>query len=74
VSWSALEPALNNLNSIESALNQLESFSSSTEYDALNRPIALTTPDKSVIRPEYNETNLLDKIKGNLRGSATVTT
>jgi hypothetical protein len=35
-----------------------EVFSSSTTYNALNRPITLTTPDASIIRPGYNEANL----------------
>ncbi|KYC35940.1 toxin [Scytonema hofmannii PCC 7110] len=44
------------------------SFSSSTTYDALNRPVILTTPDRSVIRPTYNEANLLNAIDANLQG------
>ena len=50
-----------------------ESFDSSTQYDALNRPIALTTPDGSTIRPAYNEANLLESETVNLRGAAAVT-
>lgn len=46
-----------------------ETFSSHTFYDALNRPITLTTPDKSVIQPTYNEANLLNALKANLRGA-----
>jgi RHS repeat-associated protein len=49
-------------------------YTSSTTYDALNRPVTLTSPDNSVIRPAYNEANLLDRLDGNLRGSADVTT
>jgi len=44
-----------------------EIFTSSTTYDALNRPTSLTTPDKSVIRPTYNEANLLEKLDVRLR-------
>jgi RHS repeat-associated protein len=40
----------------------------STTYDALNRPVTLTTPDNSVIRPTYNEANLLDAVEADLRG------
>jgi RHS repeat-associated protein len=47
-----------------------EAFSTSTIYDALNRPIAVTTPDKSVHRPIYNEANLLERVDVNLRGAA----
>ncbi|MEP0883709.1 FG-GAP-like repeat-containing protein [Trichocoleus sp. ST-U3] len=45
-----------------------ESFASSTTYDALNRPVTLTTPDQSVIRPTYNEANLLNAVDANLQG------
>jgi RHS repeat-associated protein len=48
-------------------------FASSTVYDALNRPITLTTPDNSTIRPLYNEANLLNAVAVNLRGAATAT-
>ena len=43
---------------------------SSTTYDALNRPVTVTTPDGSVYRPTFNEANLLDRIDVNLRGAA----
>ncbi|XHX76331.1 MAG: SpvB/TcaC N-terminal domain-containing protein [Stenomitos frigidus ULC029] len=43
-------------------------FASGTVYDALNRPIALTTPDNSTIRPSYNEANLLNAVDVNLQG------
>jgi RHS repeat-associated protein len=43
-------------------------FSNSTTYNALNRPVTLTTPDNSVFRPVYNEANLLNSIDVNLRG------
>src|SRR5262249_20179098 len=55
-------------------LLELEVFMSSTTWDALNRPSALTTPDKSVYRPTYSEANLLDKVDVNLRGAAAATT
>jgi RHS repeat-associated protein len=48
-------------------------FTSSTQYDALNRPIALTAPDGSVVRPTYNEANLLETVSANLRGAVTPT-
>jgi len=51
-----------------------EIFTSHTTYDALNRPIKLTAPDKSIIQPAYNEANLLDNLKVNLRGAETTTT
>src|SRR5207244_1329657 len=49
-------------------------YTSSTSYDALNRPVRLTSPDNSVIRPTYNEANLLERLAGDLRGSANATT
>lgn len=46
-----------------------EIFSSSTTFDALNRPLTLTTPDKSITRHTYNEANLLDQIDVALHGA-----
>jgi RHS repeat-associated protein len=45
-------------------------FTSSTIYDALNRPTAVTAPDGSIHRPTYNEAGLFDKVDVKLRGSA----
>ncbi len=59
--WSA-SPAL-----------EAEVFTSGSAFDALNRPTAVTAPDKSTYRPTYNEANFLDKVEVNLRGTATVT-
>src|SRR5262249_22534572 len=56
--WS-MEPAL-----------EAETFTSSTAYDALNRSIAVTTPDQSIYRPAFNEANLLEKVDVNLRGTS----
>jgi YD repeat-containing protein len=47
-----------------------ETFISSTEYDALNRPITVTAPDSSIITPSYNEANLLEKVEVQLKGAA----
>ena len=47
-----------------------EVFAAETTYDALNRPITLTSPDASVVRPGYNESNLLQSLAVNLRGAA----
>jgi len=59
--WSAAPPLLPDV------------FTSSTQYDALNRPIAGTSPDGSVVRPTYNEANFLETVSVNLRGAATAT-
>lgn len=50
-----------------------EHFHSSTRYDALNRPVALTTPDGSVVLPGYNDANLLERVDATLRGGAATT-
>ena len=46
---------------------------SSSRFDALNRPVSLTAPDGSVYRPTFNEANLLEKVDVNLRGAQTAT-
>ncbi len=48
-------------------------FTSSVTYDAFNRPVRLTSPDNSVIRPIYNEATMLKYLEANLRSSADVT-
>jgi RHS repeat-associated protein len=55
------------------ALLESEIFANSTEFDALNRPTKLTTPDQSEIRPGYNEANLLERVDANLRGDPQAT-
>jgi RHS repeat-associated protein len=48
---------------------QPETYGAVTSYDALNRAQSLTTPDRSVIHPAYNEANLLDRVEVRYRGS-----
>jgi RHS repeat-associated protein len=48
-------------------------FASATTYDALNRPVTITSPDGSVSRPTYNEASLLIQVSVNLRGAGPVT-
>jgi RHS repeat-associated protein len=48
-------------------------FSVGSRFDALNRPIATTTPDGSVTRPTFNEANLLERIDVQVRGSRAAT-
>ncbi|MFN0088302.1 MAG: SpvB/TcaC N-terminal domain-containing protein [Blastocatellia bacterium] len=50
-----------------------EHFTSSTSYDALNRPVMLITPDNSRVRPGYNEANMLERVEVNLRGADAAT-
>ncbi|EYF04841.1 Hypothetical protein CAP_3867 [Chondromyces apiculatus DSM 436] len=52
---------------------QTETFTSSTAYDALNRPISTTKPDQSETRPTYNEAGLLEAVDVRLRGASTWT-
>ena len=56
------------LNWSASVLLEEDIYTSHTRYDALNRPIAVTAPDHSVIHPAYNEANLLKGVEVNLRG------
>lgn len=81
IGWPAIDPLPNvsslDLPAIEAALVPLiegETFSSCTEYDALNRPIKQVMPDASIIWPSFNEANLLKSVEVNLRGSETDTT
>jgi hypothetical protein len=46
-----------------------EVFTSSTTYDALNRPSSLISPDNSEIHPIYNEANLPERVEVRLRGA-----
>jgi RHS repeat-associated protein len=52
------------------ALEAGSGFATITVYDALNRPVSLTTPDTSVIRPIYNERSLLSGMSADLRSGA----
>ena len=49
-------------------------YTASTSYDALNRPVNMTTPDGSVLRPGYNPAGQLDRLDGRIRGADTTTT
>ncbi|MER2603014.1 MAG: SpvB/TcaC N-terminal domain-containing protein, partial [Candidatus Competibacter phosphatis] len=46
---------------------------SQTTYDALNRPLTVTSPDGSVYRPIFNKANLLDKVDVKLHGALKAT-
>lgn len=75
--WAAIDAvipaaptATMNLAALEAALAPLledETFTTETAYDALNRPVAITTPDSSVTLPTYNEANLLEQMAVRLR-------
>jgi RHS repeat-associated protein len=57
----------------QSPVLENETFSTSSTYDALNRPVTIITPDASVIRPTYNEANLLERLTVDLFGAANPT-
>jgi RHS repeat-associated protein len=44
-------------------------FPSAMKYDALNRAIGVTAPDKSIYRQKFNDANLLEAVDVNLRGT-----
>ncbi|MGE5465525.1 MAG: SpvB/TcaC N-terminal domain-containing protein, partial [Syntrophothermus sp.] len=65
---------------VEQEMLEGEIFTSSTTYDALNRPVELIAPHSNkpetkinIIRPRYNEANLLESIEANLNGAANAT-
>jgi YD repeat-containing protein len=51
-----------------STVLEKETYSSETAYDALNRPVALTAPDGSVVTPGYNAANLVETMQVSLKG------
>lgn len=61
VDWSDAPP-------LESKL-----YISTNTYDALNRVVRSTAPDRSTIHFQYNESSLLNKINVNLRGAEVAT-
>jgi RHS repeat-associated protein len=76
VDWKVLE-SLTSVAAIEAAAESLlekEIFASSSETDALGRPITITLPDQSVFKPVYNEANVLDALQVKIKGSSTFTT
>ena len=48
---------------------ETESFATQTDYDALNRAIAVTTPDGSIYRPRFDAGGQLQSIDVNIRGA-----
>ncbi|MGV9867047.1 SpvB/TcaC N-terminal domain-containing protein [Rhodococcus koreensis] len=74
--WSMLAD-LTDLSQIAAAAEPLlepaPPLTTKTNYDALNRPTTITTPDNSEYRPSFNDANLLQRVEVNLRGAATAT-
>jgi RHS repeat-associated protein len=48
-------------------------YTAGTSYDALNRPVSMTSPDGSVQIFSYDPAGLLDRLDGRLRGAAATT-
>lgn len=48
-------------------------YASESRFDALNRPVRVTTPDGSIYRPTFNEGNFLESVNVNLRGAQVAT-
>jgi RHS repeat-associated protein len=73
--WSALALVNSPVAALAVANAQLdpETFTSTTKYDALNRPISLTAPDDSEIVRTYNQAGLLETVGVRLRGAGAVT-
>jgi RHS repeat-associated protein len=76
IDWMSIEPVFRSdslaLADLSAALTNLlnpEGFETNTTYDALNRTTSVKTPDATVIRPVYNEANLLEQVDVNLRGA-----
>jgi RHS repeat-associated protein len=51
------------------SLLESETFTTGTTFDALSRPVSITTPDQSETRHIFNEANLLERIDVRLRGA-----
>jgi RHS repeat-associated protein len=53
---------------------ELDEFTSTSEFDALNRPVKLTHPDGSELNLTYNEGGLLETVTGKLKGTTAAST
>lgn len=75
VDWSAVaaETTLNDIDNTASASLESETFDTSITYDAMNRPVTITLPDATVIRPAYNEAGILDGVDARVRGAVSWT-
>lgn len=73
--WSPLDGISDVAALLAAAASELEpeSYSQSTEYDALNRPTTVKKPDGSEILPGYDEGGHLATLAARLRGSAAAT-
>ncbi|MFE0631568.1 SpvB/TcaC N-terminal domain-containing protein [Streptomyces sp. NPDC058864] len=74
--WSPLA-GLTNLGQIAAAAEPLletaPPLTTRTEYDALNRPATVTTPDGSIHHATFNPANLLERVEVRLHGADATT-
>ena len=47
-----------------------ESYPTATVFDALDRPVSISSPDGSITNPVFNEANLLNEVNVNIKGAA----
>ncbi|MEU7144799.1 SpvB/TcaC N-terminal domain-containing protein [Nocardia sp. NPDC046473] len=68
--WSVLADIADPEQALRTATRLLEQtvYRTTTDYDALNRPTLIGTPDGSKTKPTYNEANLLERLETQLRG------
>ncbi len=68
--WKTLEglTTVSSIETVAAAFLEDEIFSSSSTLDAINRPILVTLPDKSIVEPKYNEGNFLESLRVRIRG------
>ena len=57
-----------NLNWAAAVPLEADIFTTTTSFDALDRPVELRHPDNSTIRAQFNEASLLERVEINLRG------
>ncbi|MEU0094818.1 SpvB/TcaC N-terminal domain-containing protein [Kribbella sp. NPDC006257] len=70
--WQSLAAIADPEAAVAAAVELLEAttFRTTTAYDALDRPVLVTAPDESRIRPSYNEANLLERTEIAVRGGS----
>lgn len=70
VDWSFIQN-LTSVAEIQAAVEPLlenETFTSTSSYDALSRPVHVRLPDQTVMEPHFNEANYLESLSAQLRG------
>lgn len=69
VDWAPLDPLSDAeiIDHVPYGLLEPDEFVLTTTYDALNRPITIVSPDRSVLRPGYNSAGLLERVDVRLR-------